>query len=255
MVNINEELGYIIVAIKRKIMLVAAVIIAGFGISFPFLNWLILKIKEDLLPEGVKLYALSPLEVMMVKVKLSIVVGVILATPLVCYYVYKTLKVRLGLSNPIKPSRMIIILSSAIFLFILGISYSYFLMLPLILKFLYADALSAGIPPMWTIHEFILFVTMMNLILGITFEVPLMIIAAVHSGILQLQTLKEYRRYVYVALVVIAAVVTPTTDAVSLLLVAVPLIMCYEIGILGAYLISLRRSPKRSQAQSTNKTF
>jgi len=256
MVNINEELGYIIVAIKRKIMLIAAVFIIGFCIAFPFLDRLILKVKGDLLPEGVKLIALSPLEVVMVKVKLSLVVGGLLVTPLICYYVYKTLKVRLGLINPIKISRMIIILSSAIFLFILGLSYSYFLMLPLILKYLYADALSAGVVGTYSIHDFMLFIIIMTLIIGVTFEVPLIIIAAVHSGILQLKTLTEYRRYIYVALVVIAAVVTPTTDVVSLLMVAVPLILCYEIGILGSYIIALRRrSPKGSQVQSTNKTF
>ncbi|MFZ2071163.1 MAG: twin-arginine translocase subunit TatC [Halobacteriota archaeon] len=242
MVNINEELGYIIVAIKRRSMLVAAVFIAGFCISFPFLDRLILKIKGDLLPEGVKFIAISPLEVVLLKIKLSMVVGVILATPLICYYVYKTLNLRLGISNPVKISRMIIILNSAILLFILGLSYSYFLMLPLILKILYADALSAGVISMYSIHDFMLFIIIMTLILGITFEVPLTIIAAVHSGIIQLQTLKEYRRYVYVALVAIAAVVTPTTDAVSLLMVAVPLIICYEFGILGASISSNRQS-------------
>jgi sec-independent protein translocase protein TatC len=133
----------------------------------------------------------------------------------------------------------------------LGLSYSYFLMLPLILKYLYADVLSAGVISTYSIHDFMLFIIIMTLILGITFEVPLIIIAAVHSGILQLKTLTEYRRYIYVALVVIAAVVTPTTDVVSLFMVAVPLIMCYEIGVLGSYIIALRRSPKRSQIQST----
>jgi sec-independent protein translocase protein TatC len=254
MVNINEELGYILVAMKRKLMLIAAVFFAGFCISFPFLDRLILKIKGDLLPEGVKFIALSPLEVVLLKVKLSLIVGLLLVTPLICYYVYKTLKVRLGISTP-KMSRMLILLSSAILLFILGLSYSYFLMLPLVVKFLYADASSAGVISMYSIHDFMLFVIIMTLILGVTFEVPLIIIAAVHSGLIQLQTLKEYRRYVYVALFAIAAVVTPTTDAVSLLMVAVPLIVCYEIGVLGSYLIAFKRSTKGSQVQSTNKTF
>jgi len=251
MVDINEELGYIVVALKRKILLVATVIIAGFCISFPFLDRIILKVKDDLLPEGAKLIAISPLEVVMVKLKLSMVIGLMLATPLVCYYVYKTLKVRFALSFSLKTSHILILLFSAIFLFILGISYSYFLMLPLALKFLYADALSTGVVSIYSIHDFILFIIIMTLILGVTFEVPLVIIAAVHSGIVDIKTLKEYRRYIYVAMFAIAAIVTPTTDAFSLLMVAVPLIICYEIGVLGAKLISLKRSPKKAQVRST----
>jgi sec-independent protein translocase protein TatC len=245
MASITEELGYIIVAVKRKLMIIAAVLIAGFAISFPLLDRLILRIEEDLLPEGVEhLYVLSPLEAIMVKVKLSLVIGVLVVIPLICYYIYKTLKVRFGLTVSIKLSHIIILLGSAISLFILGLSYSYYFMLPLILKYLYADALKVGIINLWSLHEFILFVSIMTLILGVTFEVPLVIIFAVHYGLVQLSTLKEYRRYVYVAMFVIAAVVTPTTDVVSLLMVALPLIMCYEVGVLGARLLSIKRLPK-----------
>lgn len=240
MASISEELGYILVAIKKKIMLIVAVIFAGFIISFQFLDPVLLKIKEDLLPEGAILIYISPVEVIMLKFKIAMLTGIILATPVVCYYVYKTLKVRFGIKSPMKKSHLILLLSSAISLFIAGISYSYFIMLPLVLRYLHYMT-PEGVAATYSIHEFISFVTILTLILGISFELPVVIVFAVHSGLVQVDTLKEYRRYVIVAMFVLAAFFTPP-DVVSQLIVAFPLVIFYEIGIIVASFIAKRRS-------------
>jgi sec-independent protein translocase protein TatC len=243
MASIYEEFAYIIASLKRKIMLISAVIIAGFCVSYPLLDPLIVKIKEDLLPEGVKLIYIYPVEVIMVKVKISFFIGMMFGTPIVCYYVYKTLKVRFGIRNPMKKTHLIILLCSAISLFLLGVSYSYFLMLPLVLKYLYMDALAAGAIATYSIHEFIFFVIILTLILGISFELPIVLVFVVHSGLVQIDTLKEYRRYIIVAMFVLAAIFTPP-DVVSQLMVAFPLIICYEIGIIVASFVAKRQSVK-----------
>ena len=95
MTSVSEEFGYIIAAIKRKIMLILGIAIAGMLLSFSLLvDPVLLRIREDLLPEGATLIYISPVEVIMLKLKIAMLVGIILATPVVCYYVYKTLKVR-----------------------------------------------------------------------------------------------------------------------------------------------------------------
>lgn len=241
MASISEELGYILVAIKKKIIFIVAVIFAGFFISFQFLDLVLLKIKEDLLPVGATLIYISPVEVIMLKLKIAMLTGIILATPVVCYYVYKTLKVRFGIKNPMKKSHLIILLSSAISLFIAGISYSYFLMLPLVLRYLHYMSSGAGVAATYSIYEFISFVTILTLILGISFELPIVIVFAVHSGLVQIDTLKEYRRYVIVAMFVLAAFFTPP-DVMSQLIVAFPLVIFYEVGIIVASFIAKRRS-------------
>ncbi|MDI6810215.1 MAG: twin-arginine translocase subunit TatC [archaeon] len=241
MASISEEFGYILVAIKRKILLILAVIFAGFIGSFQFLDPVLRKITQDLLPEGATLIYISPVEVIMLKLKMAFFIGIILASPLVCYYVYKTLKVRFGIQNPMKKSRLIILLTSAITLFILGISYAYFLMLPLVLNYLHYLSASVGVVATYSIYEFISFVIILTLILGIAFEVPILIVFAVQSGLVQIATLKEYRRYVIVAMFVLAALVTPP-DVVSQLVVAFPLVIFYEIGITVASMVTRKRS-------------
>ncbi|NQE46091.1 Sec-independent protein translocase protein TatC [ANME-1 cluster archaeon GoMg2] len=240
MTSVSEEFGYILVALKKKIMLIVGIIFIGMLVSYSFLvDPVLLRIKEDLLPEGASLIYISPVEVIMLKLKIAMLTGIILATPVVCYYVYKTLKERFEIRNPMKKTHLIILLASAISLFIAGIGYAYFLMLPLVLTYLCYMSSTVGVAATYSIHEFITFVVIIALILGISFELPVVLVFVVHSGLVQIDTLKEYRRYIYVAMFVLAAVFTPP-DVVSQLIVAFPLIICYEIGIVVASFISKR---------------
>ena len=231
MASISEEFGYIIGALKKKIMLISGIVIAGMLLSFSLLaDPILLRIKQDLLPEGAVLIYISPVEVIMLKLKIALLTGIILATPVVCYYVYKALKERFGIRNPMKKSHLIILLSSAISLFITGISYAYFLMLPLVLNYLNYMSAAAGVTATWSINEFTFFVIIITLIIGISFELPVVLLFAVQSGLVQIDTLKGYRRYIYVAMFVLAALFTPP-DVVSQLIVAFPLVIFYEMGI------------------------
>ncbi|MCD6210910.1 MAG: preprotein translocase subunit TatC [Methanophagales archaeon] len=231
----------IIGALKKKIMLISGIVIAGMLLSFSLLaDPILLRIKHDLLPEGAVLIYISPVEVIMLKLKIALLTGIILATPVVCYYVYKALKERFGIRNPMKKSHLIILLSSAISLFITGISYAYFLMLPLVLSYLNYMSAAAGVTATWSINEFTFFVIIITLIIGISFELPVVLLFAVQSGLVQIDTLQGYRRYIYVAMFVLAALFTPP-DVVSQLIVAFPLVIFYEIGIIVASVISKKR--------------
>ena len=241
MASISEEFGYIIGALKKKIMLISGIVISGMLLSFSLLaDPILLRIKHDLLPEGAALIYISPVEVIMLKLKIALLTGIILATPVVCYYVYKALKERFGIRNPMKKSHLIILLSSAISLFITGISYAYFLMLPLVLSYLNYMSAAAGVTATWSINEFTFFVIIITLIIGISFELPVVLLFAVQSGLVQIDTLQGYRRYIHVAMFVLAALFTPP-DVVSQLIVAFPLVIFYEIGIIVASVISKKR--------------
>ncbi len=230
MASISEELGYITVAIKKKLIPIAAVFLGGFMVSFQFLDPVLERIKQDLLPEGATLIYISPVEVIMLKLKMALVIGVILVIPLVFHYVYKMLKVRFGIKNPMKKSHFIILVTTAFSLFVLGISYSYFLMLPIVLTYLHIMSAASGVTATYSIYEFISFVIIITLVMGVAFEVPLFLVFLVRVGLVPLETLKEYRRYIYVIMFVLAAFFTPP-DVVSQLIVAIPLVIFYEIGI------------------------
>jgi sec-independent protein translocase protein TatC len=140
-----------------------------------------------------------------------------------------------------KKSRVIILLTSAVLLFVSGACYSYFLMLPLLLGYLYFISASAGVLATYSIYEFVSFVILITLILGLSFEVPILIVLLVQSGLVQVKTLKEYRRYVIVAMFVIGAITTPP-DVLSQLVVAFPLCIFYEVGIRVSSLLMRRRA-------------
>lgn len=241
MASVAEELGYITEALKKKLVPIIVVIFAGFLVSFYLLDPVLERMKQDLLPEGAKLIYVSPVEVIMLKVKLAMIVGVILAVPLIWHYVYKSLKTRFGIKNPMKKSRLILWVGSAVSLFILGVCYSYFLMLRFVLEYLYFMSAETGVAATWSIYEFISFVIIITLVLGVAFEVPIFIVFAVRSGLVKIDTLKEYRRYVIVAMFVLAAIFTPP-DVVSQLIVGFPLVICYEIGIIVASFFYHNRS-------------
>ena len=238
MTSFSEDLGYILATLKRKVILILVIVLSGLFLSFYFLvDPLLLSIEQDLLPEGAELIAISPVEVLLLKLKIALIIGLLLAFPVVCYYVYKTLKVRLEITNPMKNVDVVILLSSAISLFILGLCYSYFLMLPLVLRYLYIISSAAGVAATYAISEFVYFVVIISLLLGMSFELPVVIVFIVRSGLVQIETLRGYRRYIYIAMFVIAAIFTPP-DVVSQLIVAFPLIAFYEMGIIVASLIT-----------------
>jgi sec-independent protein translocase protein TatC len=114
-------------------------------------------------------------------------------------------------------------------------------MLPFVLKYLYGMSLEVGVSATYSIYEFISFVIILTLILGIAFEVPIFIVLAVQSGIVQISALKEYRRYIIVIMFTLAAIVTPP-DVVSQLVVGFPLVIFYEVGIIAASVINRKRS-------------
>jgi sec-independent protein translocase protein TatC len=200
-------------------------------ISFPLLDNLLVMIKEDLLPEGAALIYISPVELILLKFKMALAIGVILALPMVLYIVYKALQDRLNTKVNMKPSKVILFISSALTLFSLGVVYSYHFMLPLFLRFLYLDATGSGlVSATYSIQEFVSFVLTMTLLIGVSFELPLLIIFSVRSGVVNLDTVKAYRRHAYVALFILAAAFTPP-DVFSQIIVGSPLIIFYEAGV------------------------
>lgn len=241
MASVMEEVGYIIEGLKKKLIPIFAVVVAGFMVSYFFLDSALKKLTADLLPEGATLIYISPVEVIMLKLKIAVTVGILLAVPLIWHYVYRILKVRFGLTNPLKKSRVLIYLVAAVLLFVSGVCYSYFLMLPLLLSYLYVISTSAGVLATYSIYEFVSFVVLITLILGISFEMPILIILLVQSGLVQVPTLKENRRYVIVAMFVIGAIVTPP-DVLSQLVVAFPLCVFYEVGIQISSLLTRRHA-------------
>ncbi|MDD5474002.1 MAG: twin-arginine translocase subunit TatC [Candidatus Methanoperedens sp.] len=175
---------------------------------------------------------LTPMEVLMLEFKMSIIFGALLASPLVVYYAYKGLKGRLPGAISEHKSLIISIIAAAILLFFIGAGYAYFYMLPLFLSYLYQDAASLGINANFSIYEFIYFIVMTTVIIGLAFELPLILNLFVRSGVTSRQTLSYYRRHAYIILLVVAAWITPGPDVFSQIMVTVPFVILYEASLI-----------------------
>lgn len=117
-------------------------------------------------------------------------------------------------------------------MFYIGVAVGYFLIYPLTLRFLTSYQLSPSVGSMLSLSSYMDNFTMMIISMGVAFELPILLWLLSLLGIVTREMLREYRRHAIVAIVIIAAVITPTSDPFTLTLVALPLYMLYELSLL-----------------------
>lgn len=236
------NLSVILLALRKKLLVIATVLIMGIIISFQFTGPIITRMKNDLLPEGAKLVYVSPLEVMMLELKLSIIIGLLITLPIIALYVYRAITSRYSVRIPITIGKgQIVFLSVAvIIMFVLGAAYAYFLMLPIFLKFLYMDAAESGVTATYSIFKFISFIATTVAIFGLVFELPILLTFLTRNGFVQYKALVTYRKHIYVLVMFVAAFVTPGTDIFSQMMVAVPMVIFFEISLVIARILGVK---------------
>lgn len=117
-------------------------------------------------------------------------------------------------------------------MFYLGAALAYWLIFPVSLRFLATYQVSADVPNIITLDSYISTMLSLLLTMGIVSELPVALWLAGRMGLVRRHLLRQYRRHVIVALLAVAAIVTPTTDALTLMLVTIPLVALYELGVL-----------------------
>jgi sec-independent protein translocase protein TatC len=196
------------------------------------------------LPEGSKMIATGVITPFMVPVKVTALVGFMVALPYVLYQAWAF--VAPGLYEHEKKFALPLIVASTI-LFFLGVAFCYFFVFGKVFAFIH-DFAPKSITPAPDIEAYFSFVITMFLAFGITFEIPIVVIVLVRMGIVSVEKLREARPYVVVGAFVIAAIVTPP-DVLSQFMLAVPMCLLYEAGLFLARFVGVR--PK---AESEYKT-
>ncbi|NJD53291.1 MAG: preprotein translocase subunit TatC [Candidatus Methanoperedens sp.] len=193
----------------------------------------ILNVSQNLNLYKPNIIYLTPMEVIMLEFKMSLIFGFLVVSPLILYYVYRGARGRLTSLPFIREKRSLIVIAitTSIALFLIGAGYAYLYMLPFFLSFLYQDAMNLGINATFSIYEFISFIVMTTVILGIAFELPVILTFLVHIGVTSRKTLAHYRRHAYVILLIIAAWVTPDPTMFTQIMVALPFIILYEASL------------------------
>jgi sec-independent protein translocase protein TatC len=132
-------------------------------------------------------------------------------------------------------------------LFILGVLFGYYIITPLSMRFLVGFQVSASIENLYTIDNYLSSVATLTLATGIVFQLPIIIYILSSLGILTAAFMRNTRRFAIVAILVIAAVVTPTPDAITMSVVAIPLFVLYEVGIMVAARVDKRKLKKHNE--------
>jgi sec-independent protein translocase protein TatC len=185
------------------------------------------------LPRGGQMIATDVAGAFFVPMKVTLMLAFLIALPYVLYQAWAF--VAPGLYAHEKRLTLPLLVSS-IFLFFTGMAFAYFVVFPTVFVFVNQFA-PEGVAVMTDIDKYLSFVMSTFLAFGITFEVPVLVIVLVMTGLVSVEKLKEIRPYVIVGAFVVGAVFTPP-DVLSQFLLAVPLWLLYEIGIIIAGFIS-----------------
>ncbi|MFC3627531.1 twin-arginine translocase subunit TatC [Vogesella amnigena] len=187
----------------------------------------------DVLPKGASMIATDVTAPFFVPVKVTMLVAFVLSLPNTLYQIWAFIAP--GLYNHEKKLVLPLVISSVL-LFMVGMLFAYFAVFPVVFGFMSAVT-PDGVSMMTDIDKYLSFVLGMFVAFGVTFEVPVVVLLLNRMGIVSLAKLREGRPYMIVAAFVIAAVVTPP-DVLSQVMMAVPLWLLYEAGIVMAQLVN-----------------
>ncbi len=240
---ITEHLG----ELRKRIIISLIAFLVAFIVSFSFakdiFTLIIFPLKYNLvlsfdnpylkvIPhdklEGTKLVFLAPAEALWMSIKISIVSGIILSLPILLLQIWRF--VSPGLLEHEKKYLLPFVVS-ATFLFLIGVLFCFFVVLPYAISFLLAYRISDVLMPMLSVGLYVDFCLKFIIAFGLIFELPLVIIFLTKLGIVTPEFLAKNRKYAILIAFILAAILTPTPDAFNQSLMALPIIILYEIGV------------------------
>ena len=233
-----------LIELRARLLRAVAGLLLVFVALLPFANRLYAWLAQpllDKLPRGGQLIAVEVASPFFAPMKLAFFVAVVVAMPWLLYQLWAF--VAPGLYR--REKRLALpLLVSALALFYTGCAFAYFVVLPAVFAFLH-KVTPAGVAMMTDINAYLDFVLVVFLAFGASFELPVALVILVLLGWVTADQLREWRGYAIVGIFVVAAVITPP-DVISQLLLALPMVLLYEAGILAARLIGRSRRPADS---------
>jgi len=167
-------------------------------------------------------------EQFMIHMKTAFYAGVLVASPYIVYLLFRFISPALY-DNERRYATALV--SSGYLMFMLGTLLNYFLIFPLTVKFLGTYQVSEDVANMLTLQSYMDTLLMMSLVMGIVFELPVVSWLLSRMGLINAQMMKTWRKHAVVAILIISAIITPTTDAFTLFVVALPIWLLYEVSI------------------------
>lgn len=213
-------------------------------LAYPFADSIIALLCRPLKGSSSSLAFYWMAEALVARIKLTLFVSLFVNVPVVFYRLLKMVA-----SLPWFPAKRrrhsLLVGLSAIFLFYLGSALCLFVVLPLGMEFLIGYG-GEHIKPLFSIDRYLTLCAVLILGFGVTFELPLILFLLGLAGLIDAAILAKNRRYAMVVILIVSAVITPTTDAYTMLLMAIPIIVLYEVGIWLVWAAERRKKRKDS---------
>ena len=255
----NPEGGLVshLIELRNRLMIALGTVGVVFLALVPFSKQVYVIIAQplmDVLPQGMSMIATEVASPFLTPLKFTLAAAVTLTIPVLLYQAWAF--VAPGLYKHEKRMAMPLLLSSVL-LFYAGMAFAYFVVFPTVFK-LFVDILPPGVQMMTDIKAYLDFVFSMFFAFGVAFEIPVAVIILSSAGVVNPETLAQKRPYVIVGVFVIAAVLTPP-DVASQFLLAIPMLILFEVGLFIARQLHRRRKvndesmdgrgrPRREQA-------
>jgi len=246
-----DHLGELRQRLLWSLLAVVIFFIPAYYFSNEIFDFLMKPLIENL-PEGSSLIFTRPAEGFTTYLKVSFFAALFLAVPFILYQGWKFIAPALY-----KEEKQVVIpfiLFGSLF-FGLGAAFCYYVASPPAFKFLLNEYSSEYVKAFPTIREALSFFMALIFGFGLVFEFPLIIFILARIGVVSSKWLREKRKYAIIVSAMIAAMLTPTTDAISMMLMFVPIIIFYELGILVAWLFGKKKKKEDDDNDNEEETF
>lgn len=178
----------------------------------------------------------------------SLMIGITLGVPYLLWEIWRFIKPALHNKERKAATGFVFY---ATMLFFIGVLFGYFVITPMSLHFLATYTVSAAIQNLFDIDSYISSVATLTLATGLVFELPILIYILASLGVMTPKFMRDTRRYAIVVILIIAAVVTPTPDALTMTVVSIPLFVLYEVSILVAAVVEKRKIKKSEELMNS----
>lgn len=224
--NIDRDMSLAehLTELRSCLVKAGAALVAGTAVSFYYLEYII---KTLTAPVG-QLYYLRPAEAFMVYLKIALLAGLILASPMVLYQLYSFVRPALTLREKHYALCTIPII---IVLFLGGMVFSYYLVFPRAVEFFLGFG-AERVSPLISMESYMDFMLMLVVPFGFVFNIPVVLMLLVYLKLVPVQALSKYQKHVILAAFILAALITPTPDIITQSLLALPMVALYEVSLM-----------------------
>lgn len=254
---VMEHLVELQVRLTRAVIIVGVLFVGTFFFADQLVQWLRVPLQNAFIPgklawvptdlPAIPFVFLAPAEALWQNVKVAGLFALVLSTPYVLWEIWQFVVPGLHVHERRFVGPFVLISTVA---FYAGILFSFFFVLPFALNFLVSYGVNAGFIPQISIEAYVGFALWFLLVFGVIFEVPLAITLMAKIGWVDAPFLKKYRKWAFLGAFIFAALLTPTPDPFNQCLMALPMYVFYEVGIVSAGFFGRKRKPAEAQAES-----